>query len=111
MLLLLPLLRVAFAGPAVPPSHRVSDWAAPIVVDQPGTRVAMIVEAIGADAVRVDVSSGGDWIPAVSTWHKGRVSVLVADLPAPATRVRLRSPDASRIKRPPKPLWSSPSTR
>lgn len=91
------LLHVAFAGPSVPPTHRVSDWAAPIVVDQPGTRVAMIVEARGSDAVRIDVSSGGAWISAYPTWHKGRVSVMVADLPAPATRVRLRSPDASRI--------------
>jgi len=97
VLLLLPLLHVAFAGPAVPPPHRVLDWAAPVVVEEPGTRVAMIVESTGADVVRVDVSSGGAWIPAVLTWHKGRVSVLVADLPAPATRVRLRSPDASRI--------------
>lgn len=96
-MLLFPVLHVAFAGPAVPPAHRVSDWAAPVVVDEPGTRVAMIVEASTLDAVRVDVSSGGGWIPAVSTWHEGRVSVLVADLPAPATRVRLRSPDAARI--------------
>ncbi len=88
---------VALAGPAVPPPHRFSDWGQPLVVDEPGTRVAMIVETRDEAAVRVEVEAGGAWQPAVTTWHKGRVSVLVADV-EPATRsVRLRSVDADRI--------------
>ena len=90
---------MAHAGPAVPPPHHFVDWSAPLTVDTPGTRVAMIVESRDEEPVSVQVVADGTLFPAAVTWHKGRVSVLVADVDHPTRSVRLRSPDARRITR------------
>jgi N-acetylmuramoyl-L-alanine amidase len=72
-------------------------WGEPTVLETPGTRVAMIVEAEAEGPVRVQVGDGGSWIVATEYWRSGRQSVLVADLRAPTTTVAFRSVDAGRI--------------
>lgn len=84
-------------GPAVPPPHRLAGWDAPVRAPSPGTRVTMIVEARSEVPVTVEVADGGAWRQAIQTWHRGRVSVLVADLTEPRSFVHFRSSDAGRI--------------
>ena len=93
------MFSAAQAGPAVPPPHRLADWSEPLTVATPGTRIAMIVESRDEQPVAVQVVVDGIVVPAAVTWHKGRVSVLVADVDHPTLSVRLQSPDARRITR------------
>lgn len=96
-MLLVAIALAAPEGPAVPPPHRLLRWGEEVRVEGEGTRVAMIVEAIDAGSVRVEVNAGGGWLPLEERWHEGRVSVLRADLGAPAEALGFRSPHVGRI--------------
>ena len=91
------VVSLVLASPAVPPPYRLRDWSQPLVVDQPGTRVAMIVEARDELPVHVEVGGGQQWVVATPTWQRGRVSVLVADLTVATRSTFFRSVDAERI--------------
>ncbi len=96
-MLLVAMALAAPVGPAVPPPHRLLTWGEGARAEGAGTRVVMIVEATDARAVEVELNAGGGWQPLEERWHKGRVTVLRADLEAPTEEVWFRSAHAGRI--------------
>ncbi len=96
MLICLTLLAAALAGPAVPPPHRLVDWSAPLVVDAPGTRLLVLIEATDDQPVRLEALDGGRWRPLETLWHRDVLSVARLDV-ASTTGLMVRSPDRDRV--------------
>lgn len=95
------MLLVALAQAAlpvdVPPEHRLTDWGAALRTGG-GERVAMIVEATDEGPLRVEVLDGARWKPLREVFQLEGTRVMVADLDARRTEIRLRSPDRDRIR-------------
>jgi hypothetical protein len=86
----------AHSGPAVPPPNRLTDWASPLVVEDTGSRLMMIVEASDTVPVRIEARVGESWVGLEELWHEGSLSVFRLDL-ASTDAVSLRSSDQERI--------------
>ncbi len=96
MFLLLASHAHAHSGPAVPPPNRLTDWASPLVVEDTGSRLMMIVEASDTVPVRIEARVGESWVGLEELWHEGSLSVFRLDL-ASTDAVSLRSSDQERI--------------